>query len=188
MRVVIFILLAALLSFNANALAVASDYLEDNTLLVEDKGSKLYGIRLQNPDPGETQLQLTYDDSLSKVIDYEEVYTIPPKSAKSILFNVTAPKKLRPGDTFTIGYTVHQLSGSGSGVPLLLKINKSFNVRIIKSPDKFYLEDYSYAVYAIIALSFLLYIFRKNIAIYWRERGKIAKNILGKGKINKWKR
>ena len=187
MRVVIFILFTALLSFNANALAVVSDYLEDDTLLLEDKGSKLYGVRLQNPDEEEIQVQLTYNTDIAKVIDYEEAYTIPQKSSIAIRFNISAPKKSRLGDVYTMGYTVHQLAGSGQGVPLLLKINNGINVKIVKDPDKFYLENYPYAGYIIVALALLSYIFRKNIADYWKERNKIfSKKVFKKRKINKW--
>ena len=180
MRVVIFILLVALLSFNVNALAVATDYLENKTLFLEDGGSKLYGARLQNSASGETQVKLSYGEDIAKVIDYEEIYTIPGKDTKSILFNITAPKNSKPGDTFTFGFTINQVSGSGSGVPILLKINKNFKVQIIRNPDKIYLEDYSYVAYIVIGLALLLYVFRKNIVSLWKGRNRISKNIFRK--------
>lgn len=180
MRVIIFIFLIALLSFNVNALAVATDYLENGTLFLEEGSSKLYGARLQNSASGEIQVQLTYGDTLAKIIDYEETYTIPPKGTQSITFNITAPKDTKPGNTFTFGFTVHQVSGSGPGVPILLKINKNFKVKIIRNPDKIYLEDYSYIAYIVIAIALLLYIFRKNIVRLWKRKNKFSKTYLEK--------
>ena len=166
MRVVILLILIAItLSFNVNALAVVSDFLENDTLFLEDGTSKLYGIRLQNPSSEETQLKLTYDDTIAKIIDYEEIYTVPPKSSKAITFNITTPRKFNPGDTYVVSYTVHQLSGSGGGIPVLLKINKNFNVKIIRVPDKFYI-NYSYIAYAAIAVALLSYVFWKIIMSY----------------------
>jgi len=181
MRVVIFILFAILFSFNVNALAVASDYLKDETLILVDDESKLYGIRLQNSGLEEIYLRLSYDDSIAKIIDYEEFYTVPPQSSYEILFNVSPPKKARPNEVYTVSYTVHELGGKGGSFPILLKISKTINVRIIKNPEKIYLEDYSYVAYGVIALAFLLYVFRKKIMRFWKGKNKTPKTYL------KWK-
>ena len=184
MRVVIFFLFLVILSFNVNALAVASDYLKDKTMQLKDGTSTLYGIRIQNSGSEEASFQLTYDDSIAKVIDYKEIYTIPPSSKESILFNISVPKNLRPGDTFTVSYTIHQLEGGGSGVPILLKIGKNFKVEIIKNPDKFYIDElYVYYPQAIIVLIIISII---AIKIFWKKSkyGKIKVN--KKRKIIKW--
>ena len=181
MRVVIFILFVILLSFNVNALAVASDYLKNDTMILEDDESKIYGIRLQNTGLGEIYLKVTYDDTVAKIIDYQEFYTVSPESSYEILFNISPPKKSRPNEVFTVSYTVHELGGKGGSLPILLKINKNFNVRIIKNPEKIYLEDYSYVTYSVIALVFLLYVFRKNIMRFWKRKHKTPKTYL------KWK-
>lgn len=173
MRRITFILfMAVICSFNADALAVVSDYLENGTLFLADDTSKLYGIRLQNPSSEEIRLQLTYDDAIAKVIDYEEIYTIPPKTNKAVFFNISA-LNAEPGNTYTVGYTIHQLSGSGPGVPILLKINKNFKVKIIKNPNKFYV-NYSYITYAaaLVLLLFILYVFRKKTINYPRGKRK----------------
>ena len=175
MRVLIFILFIAILSFNANAIAVVSDKLENDTLLIEDGASKLYGIRLQNPDPDEIKLQLTYDDSIAKVIDYEEIYTISPKESKPIFFNVSAPVNSKPDDTFTLSYTAHQLSGGGTGISLLLKINKNLNVKIVKNPDKFYIRDYyQYIPRAVIIIVIVLLLFKRDwlVKIFFKNMPK----------------
>lgn len=154
-------LIIAVSILDVGALSVVSDYLENGTLILLDDESKLYGIRLQNPSPQEIMLKVTYDDTIAKIVDYEEVYTLLPKTSRAIFFNVSAPKKFKPNEIYAVGYTVHQLSGSGSGVPILLKISRSFNVKIIKNPGKFYL-NYPYIAYAVIALASLIYIFRKR--------------------------
>ena len=158
-----------MLSFNVYALSVASDFLENDTLFLMEGTSKLYGVRLQNPASEQIYLQITYDGGIVKIVDYEETYIVPPKSSKAIFFNISAPKS-KPDDNYAVAYTIHQLSGSGSGVPLLLKINKNFNVKIIENPDKPGTSksdvnksniSYTYVLSAL-ALLFLVYTLRKN--------------------------
>lgn len=173
MRLIIFISLAVLLSFNAHALSVASDFLENDTLFLMEDMSKLYGIRLQNPASEHVYLQIAFDSPIAKIIDYEETYAIPAKSSRAVFFNVSA-LNLKPGDSYSVGYTVHQLSGSGSGVGLALKINKNFNVKITENPDKpkviepgvssnFNYGNKAYMAYATIILLIFVYIIRKKV-------------------------
>ena len=184
MRKAIFILLALLIfSLNASALGVVSDYLENNTLILAEDSSKLYGIRLQNPTSEELYIKLTYDDTIAKIIDYQEIYSIPKKDSKSIFFNISAPSNFKQDSNYLVSYTVHQLSGSGSGVPILLKINKNFNVKVIKNPNKSDTRNnsninYYYAVYGAIALVLLLYIFRKKIINYLEKTKIVQKKAL----------
>ena len=173
MRLIIFITLIVLLSFNAHALSIASDFLENDTLFLMDGASKLYGIRLQNPASEQVYLQIAYDSPIAKIIDYEETYIIPAKSSRSVFFNVSAPNST-PGDSYSVGYTVYQLSGSGSGVGIALKINKNFNVKITENPDKSYVNksdissnfnygNKAYVAYAAIILLILIYAIKKMV-------------------------
>lgn len=182
MKLIIFISLAVLLSFSVNALSVASDFLENDTLLLMEGTSKLYGIRLQNPSSGQVYLQITSDNQIAKIVDYEETYVIPAKSSRSVLFNVSA-LNLKPGNSYSVGYTVYQLSGSGSGVGLALKINKNFNVKIIENPDKPDVDkspisgdiNYRNAAYIAIILLILIYSIRKIIGKNAFKHRKIIK-------------
>lgn len=169
MRLIIFITLAAMLSFNVNALSIASDFLENDTLFLMEGISKLYGIRLQNPASEQAYLQITYQSPIAKIVDYEETYTVPAKSSRSVFFNVSAPGS-KPGDIYAVGYTVHQFSGSGQGVGIALKINKNFNVKIIENPDKPKVSEpsssnfnYKNIAYAAIILLIFIYIIKKNV-------------------------
>ena len=182
MRLIIFISLAVLLSFNVHALSIASDFLENDTLFLMEDTSKLYGFRLQNPSSGEVSLQIAYDSPIAKIVDYEETYVIPAKSSRSVLFNVSSIN-LTPGDSYSVGYTVHQLSGSGSGVGLALKINKNFNVKIIENPDKPKVSEppikgnfnYNKISYAAVILLILIYTIRKIIRKKVFKHRKIIK-------------
>ncbi|MBI2650710.1 hypothetical protein HYX04_05375 [Candidatus Woesearchaeota archaeon] len=161
-------------SLSAKALAVASDYLEDNTLTLTEENSAIYSIRLQNPDSYEQMVKVDYDNQFMKALDFKEEYTLPPQSSIRIEFNATAPKYDKNNNLFVVSYTVHQLTGpSGGGIPFLTKINKSFKLKVIKNPSKFHI-DYDYAAYAVIALAFLLYVFRKKRA-WKRSKRKFRK-------------
>ena len=152
MRGAIFLLLAlTLASIEAKAIAVASDYLGNNTLELIEGASKIYGIRLQNPTNDEVGIKLDYDTTFMKAIDYKEVYILPPKTTGySILFNVTAPKK--PG-TYSIGYTVSEVEPSGGGgLPIRLKIGRGFKLKIIEDPNKFHVTYYARLAYIAVLL------------------------------------
>ncbi|MBS3104651.1 hypothetical protein J4234_00165 [Candidatus Woesearchaeota archaeon] len=158
----ILFLLSLASSLSAKALAVASDHLEGNTLTLIEGTSKIYGIRLQNPDSSESRVKVDYDGQFMKLLDYREEYILPPQSSTRIEFNVTAPNYDKNNDSFTLSYTVHQLSApSGSGIPFLTKINKNFKLKVARDPNKFYI-DYDSAAYLTVILAFLLYIFWKK--------------------------
>lgn len=161
MRGVIFLLLVLVTaSLSVNAISVASDYLADDTLVLIQGTSKIYSIRLQNPTDYEVSLKVDYDNTYMKAMDYKEIYTLAPKeTGYRILFNVTAPKKL---GVYKASYTVSEVEPSGGGgLPIRLKINKTFSLKVIKDPNKFYLS-YEHAAYAVIVLAFLFYVFRKK--------------------------
>ncbi len=162
MKGVTFLLFLAILSLKVSAIAVASDYLVNDTLELIEGTSKIYSIRLQNPTTYEVGIKLDYDKTFMKVIDYKDVYTLAPKeTGYRVLFNVTAPKE--PG-IYKVGYTVSEVEpDAGGGLPIRLRINRNFNLRVIEDPNKFYL-NYDYVAYAVIILIFLLYIIKKKYA------------------------
>ena len=154
------ILTVVMLALDSAALSVVSDFLENNTLVIKEGESKLYGIRLQNPTDEEAHFKLTYDNQIAKIVDYQEVYAVSPQTNKPLYFNITT-RSLKPG-SYVMSYTVHELSGSGQGVPILLKINKDIKIKVDKNPEKSL--NSNYLVYtAIIALFLLSYIFRKRL-------------------------
>lgn len=175
MKLIIPIFLIIALSLNAKALAVASDYLEDNTLTLMESSSRIYSIRLQNPDSLEARFKVDYDNQFMKVMDFKEEYVLPPQSTARIEFNVTAPKYDEKDSLFVVSYTVHQLSSGSQGTFFLTKLSKNFKLKVEKKPSADKSQDkpdvgydyktyvnYNYVVYATAALAFLLYVFRKK--------------------------
>ena len=166
MRVVILILIIALsltaLSLNAEALAVASDYLESNTMELEEGTSRIYGIRIQNPDPVEIKARVAYDTEFMKGLDFKEEYSIPAESSVAIQFNITAPKYNKNNNLFRTDFTVHQLNNApGAGTQFLTSINKKIKLQVIKNPNRFHI-NYFYVGYAIILLLIILLLYRKK--------------------------
>ena len=154
MRVVTFILLSVMLSLNAKALAVASDYYEGNTLKLTEGTSKIYGIRLQNPDSYEYKVKVDYDNQFMKAIGFSEEYVLLPQSSTSIEFNVTAPKYDKKNSLFAISYTVHQLTApSGGGIPFLTKINKNIKLQVVEDPSKLHIDYFSVGYIAVLLLA-----------------------------------
>lgn len=157
MRSVIFLLILVAASLNVNALSVASDYLINNTMELMEGTSKIYSIRLQNPANEEVGVKLDYDASFMEVINYKETYILPPKTpGHRIEFNVTANKK--PG-LYTVSYTVNEVEPSGGGgLPIRLKINRNFNLRIAEDPNKLSINYYLIGYIAVLSiLAFALF-------------------------------
>jgi hypothetical protein len=162
MRGVIFLVLVmAIACLKVNAISVSSDYLVNDTMVLIESTSKIYKIVLQNPTNYEIGMKLDYEKTFIKVIDYKEVYILPPKEMYTVQFNVTAPEEI---GVYTIGYTVSEVEPGGfGGVPIRLKINRNFKLNVVKNPDKFYINN-DYVAYAVIILIFLLYIIKKKYA------------------------
>ena len=175
MKRLIFILAVfALISLKVNAISVASDYLVNDTLELVAGTSKIYSIRLQNPTENEAGIKLDYDSTFVKLRDYQNIYTLPPKtSGYRVEFNITAPKK--PG-LYKIGYTVSEVEPAGSsGLPVRLKINKNFYLRVIEEqtkPNSSYSvpANYSGLIYAVI-LILLIFLFS-----IWKSSSKSKRN------------
>jgi len=163
MRVLVLFLSLLLLvsALNAEALAVASDYLENKTLMLREGTSTIYSIRLQNPYSYESKFKVDYDKDFMKAIDFKEEYILPSESSIRIEFNVTAPKYNKDNNLFTISYTVHELTGPPSGGMFLTKINQNFKLKVVEDPNKWHI-NYFYLVYAIILLAIIVFLLRKK--------------------------
>ncbi|MBI2542174.1 hypothetical protein HYV80_05685 [Candidatus Woesearchaeota archaeon] len=170
-----------MLSLNAKALAVASDYYDDNTLTLTDGASKIYSIRLQNSDSDDYRVKVDYDKQFMRAIDFKEEYVLPPKSSTRIEFNVTAPRYDKKNNLFTLSYTVHQLTAPAEGgIPFLTKINKNIKLKVIKDPNKFYIDYFSLGYVA--ALLLLAFAALKKVA---KKQKPAFKNRQKKIKIEK---
>lgn len=163
-RWAIFLLFSIAVALNANAISVASDYLVNDTLELIEGASKIYSIRLQNPTNNEIGIKLDYDATFMKVIGFKEVYILAPKeTGYSVSFNVTAPKK--PG-LYKVEYTVSESEPGGAGLPIRLKINRNFNLKVIEDPNKVHTNyigtNYSGLVYLALFLIIVLFLLRKK--------------------------
>lgn len=161
----IFLLFATMLLTKVNAISVASDYLANDTFELVEGTSKLYSIRLQNPTQQEVAVRIDYDASFMQIINYKEVYILPPKeSGYRILFNVTAPKDQ---GLYKVGYTISEVEPSSGGLPIRLKINRNFNLKIVELPKaELKRQTFMYTplilIVALFLIILLIYIKRKK--------------------------
>jgi hypothetical protein len=149
---------------NVQAIAFASDYLENNTLVVIEETSSIYSIRLQNPYSYEIKVEVYGEDVFMKMIDPKEEYIIQPGDVEKIEFNITAPKYDKEGNNwYTMSYSVHQLTGppGEGGIPLMAKMGKNFKVKVIEDPNKFHINWFHTAVAAILIVV-LYFLIRKR--------------------------
>jgi len=176
MRYLVLILFILILALNVKALAVASDYLENNTLVLTEGTSAIYSIRLQNTDTYEVRYKVDYDQQFMKAVDYKEEYIVAPKSSQRIEFNLTAPRYDMNNNVFVIGYTVHQLTGAaGGGIPFLTKINRNFKLKVAKKPSPLNVDYYQLG-YLIILLVIAFVLLRKISSKVSKEMPTKKKN------------
>jgi len=162
MRVVILILVSLILSLGVEAIAVASDYLESNTLVLIEGTSKIYKINLQNSDSYEIRYKLDYNNEYMQALDFKDEYILSPKSAVGVEFNVTAPKFNKNNNLFDVSFTVHQLNGpAGGGIPFLPKIHKQFKLKVVKDPERLHI-NYLYVAYGLILLIIIFFLYKKK--------------------------
>ena len=178
-RLTLILAVFALISLKANAISVASDYLADDTLELISGTSKIYSIRLQNPTDKEASIKLDYDSTFVKARNYQNIYTLPPKTpGYRVEFNITAPKE--PG-LYRIGYTVSEVEPAGSsGLPVRLKINKNFYLKVIEDTNNPYPNypvpaNYSRLIYAIILILLIVLFFIWKLSSKSKRNRKVIK-------------
>ncbi len=114
---------------NAGALGIASDYLEDNTITLIEGSSADYGIRIQNPENKEINVAVEFDRRFFSLKEGQPEYPIPPKSGRSIKFEVGATG-MEEG-MYDAGYAVYQ---TGAGISL--KLANSIKIKVIEDPQE----------------------------------------------------
>ena len=177
MRFVVLILSVLILISEVKALAVASDYLPDKTLELMEGTSTFYSIELQNPESFDVNVKVTYEDTFMTPLNLKEEYTLEPQTQTRIKFNITAPKYKKNNNLFDIGFTVHQLTGAGGGVGFLPKINKQFSLKVIKDPNRFYIDDYyKYILPAAVVLLVIYFLLRNEFSSKKFRNNKVFRN------------
>ena len=176
-RLTFILVVFALISLKVNAISVASDYLVNDTLELISGASKIYSIRLQNPTDNEVSIKLDYDSTFVKARDYQNIYTLPPKtSGYRIEFNITAPKE---HGLYKIGYTVSEVEPAGSsGLPVRLKISKNYYLRVIegsKMSEDTNMPKTSYSVLNYAAILIIVVLLAILLAI-WKQSLKSKRN------------
>ncbi len=180
----VLIFFSAALIFDAKALAVASDYLEDNTLKLAEGNSTIYSIRLQNPEKYELRVKVDYDRGLMQTIDLKDEYILQPEETASVKFNITAPKYKKGENILPLTYTVHQLGTGSGGLGFSPKISKGFKLEVIRDTNRFYVDPV-YIVLAAMALAFLLFAAGRKIISPAKSWKKFPKRKLGAFKSRK---
>lgn len=115
------------------ALGVAQEYLEDNTLYLKPGTSRLFTVTLQNEDDEEVKIKFVVASEIITIINPEEYYTIPAKFYDTrIRLNIFVPQDAKIDTVYPINYYVQPMANSDGGmIPLNLRINKQFFVKVI---------------------------------------------------------
>ena len=143
----IILLVAALcISGLAGALGISGPFLEDNTLEVQDGKATTMQLVLQNTndEPVLTLFSMSSDSDIARVIDPQPSYLLPPKSISTVIvLNITAPPNAKIGNIFNVKYSFGPVEPSAGGtIAFVPGISRSFKVKIVRGPDKFYFGYY----------------------------------------------
>ena len=158
---------SVILAANSFALGIASDFLVNNTMELEKGESKLYGVRIQNPQLDVKRVVFGFQSDIAKVVDYKEVYEFSEEQRViPILINITAPKNAHRGQEFTVGYYIEPVEVPGQGLSIKTRIDKGFTVRIKEQRWFSFAYSYSYihliiAIYILIAILIAFFLLRK---------------------------
>ena len=126
-------LLAALcLSMQVMAMGIASDFLEQDTMRLAPGETRLYGIRLQNPEPKDVWVRAGVESEIAQLVNPQERYLLKAGSyANALSIEVRAPEDAA-GTRFIVGYWM-QPESEGGNVPIAVRIERSFTVQIGES-------------------------------------------------------
>ncbi len=131
--VIVFLLLALIITQQANAMGVAQDYLKNDTLLLTQGTSHVLNLYLQNPDDKSLIVNLTLQSAIAEILYPQVLYTLPPKPyTTKVAIKVTALSTAYVGDEFSVRYSLILFKNQEGGqLGMVSKITRTFKVIIV---------------------------------------------------------
>lgn len=123
-----------------HAIGVAQDYLPENTLFLTPGSSYIFTITLQNENSEELHVKLVLNSDIAVIVNPKPYYLIPGKFYNTKVYvNISISKETKLNTQYAVGYYVQPLiNSSGAMIPLNLRINKQFFVKVV---DKNYTTE-----------------------------------------------
>lgn len=112
---------------------LASDYLNNNTLLLAPGAQYEYRINIQNPlpEPISVNLLLKDDEGIASFNKTDNVFDIPARSYDlQIPLFISIPWYIREGKIYEISYSASPLESSLGGIGFGISLSRSFSVRV----------------------------------------------------------
>lgn len=129
MKQVIYIMALLLVISQANALGIASDWLEGNTLYLEKGEEYTYGIRIQNMDSDTVFVILEKTGNIGEVVDFKESYELKPKTSKNAIdFKIVMPENAKCSDTFSMGWSITETNPEEGQVSTAKRIHGGISI------------------------------------------------------------
>lgn len=181
-----------LLAYQAHAIAIANEFLPNNTILLGRGQSTILSINIQNPDPLNVTVKFAVNSDVAKLMDSNNVYEIPAgKTDTKVYLNITAPKAAKIGDTFDIKMSLEVLSAGSGAIPIGVRLNKKITLTIYEKTSNIF--DYLFiitpGVAIFITLSYFVWMAKRNEINIWLEERRNRKIKKAKPKnIKKWKK
>jgi len=205
--IVIFVFISIVISMQTYAFGFSPSYLENNTLYINQGKRADYSIVIQNSEDQDVIVMVELLGDYAKIKGILENTTNVSVRAKSmdtqITFEINPPPNARIGQNYQIWYRLTpMIKKDGGTMPFTMRLNKQFNVFIVKdggkgtepttaSPVHFEIRKFmnkitagikettskynvaiTYAMYAIIALAAILI-----FAVLWRKSRFMAQRI-----------
>lgn len=125
------------------ALGVAMPYMEAKTLPLLKNHYTSIEVFLQNGEDADVEVSFTVDGKLAQVINPKQSYTLPAKSYETkVVINITDIPSSKVGDVFPITYSLAPLEAAEGDIPMKVKIENKFFVKIVDElPKKWEWDD-----------------------------------------------
>ncbi|MBN2367913.1 hypothetical protein JXC34_02765 [Candidatus Woesearchaeota archaeon] len=151
-------------SSTAHSYGMASEFLEDNTMVLNPGESKEYNIELQNVDQSELTFNFLLESKIAELKEnFSEVTIGKDKPFQTISLVIKVPEDAKPGDQYSVRYSAVPVSVSDGPINLNIKLNNEFKVIVPVDNELSSLPEYFRIFSGFLLLTIIiLVIFRKN--------------------------
>lgn len=128
------VLLILLSSLYTQAYGVSYEYMPNKTLSLYPGQNYLFKLIVQNKDPEDVVVAINLSSDIATLVGGPELKVPGQTFDNYVLFNITVPKKAKINDTYEIGYLVYIPDRSDGQIPLAVKYDRGFTVKVVEKP------------------------------------------------------
>ena len=164
----IFALLFCLIVFSSAVAGygMASEFLENNVMILHPGETKEYRIELQNTEDADMRFRFNLESDIARIKDNQTEYVVGKgKPFQSIAMIISMPEDAKPGEEHFVRYSAVPVSESEGPVRLNVKLNNEFRVVVPGQKDSFGPNYPGIVTIIFLMLIIIVVMFRKNSVV-----------------------